>query len=86
MLKRFKCPKCGCNIAEEIVVDATISNEVIGIWGDCGDLEYGACGECFDGYTERYQCQNCGYVIPEVRCPEDMVEWLKENGEDVGGE
>lgn len=26
------------------------------------------------------ESKDCGYVIPNVKCVEDMVKWLKENG------
>ena len=83
MPKKFKCPRCGSGVAEEVIVDATISNEVMGIEDGCEDLVYGACGECYDGYTDRYQCKGCGHVIPDIHCPGEMVEWLKNNGEET---
>lgn len=80
-MKKFCCPKCGNDVAEEVIVDAVISNEVKGIdeYSE-DDLDYGDRGEVSGGYTERYQCKSCGYVIPNVNCVEDMVKWLKENG------
>ena len=80
---KFCCPKCGNDVAEEVIVDATISNEVMGIEDGHEDLDYGACGECCDGYIDRYQCKSCGYVIPDVHGPGEMVEWLKKNGEET---
>ena len=77
---KFKCPECGNDCAEEVVTNAVISNKVNGIAEDCEDLDYGECGECFDGIISRYQCASCGYVIPDITTPEQMVEWLKENG------
>lgn len=80
-MKKFCCPRCKNDTAEEIIVHAVIANEVKGIDDVCNeDLDYGLCGECNDGYIDRYQCKSCGYVIPNVNCVEDMVKWLNENG------
>lgn len=79
-MKRFCCPKCQNDIAEEVVFEGVICNEVN---GSCeGDLDYGNCGEVEGGYIDRYQCKSCGYVIPKIHTPEEMVKWIEENGKE----
>lgn len=78
IMKRFKCPKCGSSVAEEVVVDCCVSNEVTGI-DENGDIEYGYCGEVDGGMVSGYQCKYCGYKIENVYCVEDMIEWLNKN-------
>ena len=78
-MKKFRCPRCQNDVAEEIVVDAVIFNEVKG-FDENGELDYGTCGEVQGGYIDGYQCKSCGYVIPNVRGPEEMMNWIEENG------
>ena len=77
---KFKCPKCGNNVAEEIITDCTVLNIVLGT-EDGEDLEYGHGGEVNGGEISRYQCESCGYVIPNVCGVEEMSEWIRKNGE-----
>lgn len=80
-MKRFCCPKCGNDVAEEVVIDAVISNEVMGVEEDgYDDIEYGSCGEAYGGCVSRYQCKRCGFVIPDVKCTEEMREYILKYG------
>ena len=60
-IKKFKCPKCGCRRAEEVMVNVTESTVIEGIDED-GYVIYGS---SFNdgGVIDRYQCQKCGEVI-----------------------
>jgi len=77
----FKCPKCQTNRIEEIMDGAILSMEVKDV-EEGGDAEY---GEVIveDGFPDRYQCLNCGWVLPitETTTPstEELYEWLEEN-------
>lgn len=54
----FTC-ECGCNKFDEIIKDATVSMQVLGI-GDGGDIEYDN-DSCvlIDGITSHYVCRGC---------------------------
>lgn len=79
-MKEFCCPKCGHNIAEEVMLDCCVSNEVVGVASSGDELEYGTCGEIDGGYIARYQCQSCGYIIPGVQSFEEMIDYINKNG------
>lgn len=76
----FKCPKCGCATAEEVLCNAVVSTVFTGCYEDI-ELNYDPDNAILDASVDRYQCYNCGYVIPDVHCAEEMIEWLHKNGE-----
>ncbi len=74
-MKQFTCPKCKCNILEEVVSGITTSYAFTGI-DDQGELVYDGETENYGGEFSRYQCKNCGYVIENVSDPEELAEWI----------
>ena len=64
---KFKCPKCGCKVIEEVQTNVTVAS-VVGndVCFDGRNLElcYGAQTNT-DGEVDRYQCDNCGHVIAQ---------------------
>jgi len=74
---KFKCPKCKHNQIEEVVTDA-IKYSIIKNISLAGVTEYGKV-HCEEGFLSYYQCAKCGNTIP-ASSPEDLAEWLKENG------
>ena len=77
----FICPKCKATRIEEIIDNAVVATEVLGV-EDGGSTEY-AEPSVSDGATDRFQCLNCGWELPicERTTPdtEELYEWLKEN-------
>ena len=80
-LLKFKCPECqGIHALDEVVVDATVYNEVKGVEEDEEWPEYGVCGTIEGGTIYAYQCAGCGYRLPEITTPEELVDYLKNHG------
>ena len=71
----FECPSCGHNEIEEIQVSATVATEVLEV-EDGGDTTYGPT-ELSDGFSDRFQCVNCGLVLPGISDTDDLYEYLK---------
>ena len=67
----FKCPKCGCVTAEEILCNAMVSTAFTGCYEDV-ELNYEPDNTILDASVDRYQCYECA---------EEMIEWLHKNGE-----
>ena len=78
---KFKCPKCESNRLEEIADGATVSTEILDI-EDGGSINYGE-PSVDEAYTDRYQCLNCGWVLPvsanHTPDSEELFQWLEEN-------
>jgi len=74
MLK-FKCPECGCEKLE-CCMDGPHSCPVTEI-DESGDFEYGAYESSAD--VDRWQCECCGYILPNVFHNEEVVEWIRNN-------
>ena len=77
--KRFKCPKCGCERLEEVLVNVTQSTAIEGVDGD-GLLVYGN-SSTEGGEVDRFQCLGCGDVIKDghgmaIVSPENLVAWI----------
>ena len=72
---KFICPDCNHNKIECIQKNCILSSEV-NIFLD--GVTYNN-PDILDGFIDRFQCQNCGYVI--LKDPdndeEDLFEWLK---------
>jgi len=78
-MKYFVCPSCkGRHNLEEVIVDATVYNEVK--WLDKEGLCYGPVGNIKGGTILQYQCAGCGYVLRGINTPEDLQKYLEENG------
>lgn len=82
----FKCPECDWNVLEEIIVNCTVAQEVTAVYpiylsenpslGVIGsELEYGD-QETTCGDIERYQCQGCGWILPDIITEEELYEFL----------
>ncbi len=72
----FTCPECGDHRLE-CCEDGPYVSKVLNIDAD-GDFDYGPIDA--SGMVERFQCLNCGHVLPFTE-NEDVVEWIKENCE-----
>lgn len=80
-LLKFKCPECqGIHALDEVIVDATVYNEVKGVEEGEDWPEYGLCGTIEGGTIYAYQCAGCGYRLPEITTPEELVDYLKNHG------
>jgi len=83
-MKDFKCPDCGWTVLEEVMDDCTVTSEIASIYpitDKSGEttgayVEYGD-QETTYGFVERYQCQNCGWVLVDVKNEEDLLEFLE---------
>ena len=74
---KFKCPKCGREILEEVITGIVLSTPLskIAMTDDCPDPEYDySKEESHDGIVDRYQCKNCGFVIPGATIIEEVIE------------
>lgn len=71
----FKCPRCQKNRLEEVMTDVVVASEVTECDGDT--CEYGEQTNS-DGIVSHYQCVECGWIIPGVKGPEDLVTWLND--------
>jgi len=74
----FECPRCGHSTLEEILESVTLSSEVIE--ADEEECEYGRVS--WDGgRIDRYQCKNCGWVVPDCKDVKTLYEWLDDEKE-----
>ena len=70
----FVCPGCGGHRVEEVMSDTTVSTEVNTV-AECGDVEYGE--DSHDGgVVDRFQCLDCGYVLPCDPDAESLYDFL----------
>jgi predicted RNA-binding Zn-ribbon protein involved in translation (DUF1610 family) len=74
MSVEFKCPECKGDRLEEIMADVTVASVIISI-GEGGDIQYGEQSN-EGGHVERYQCMDCGHVIPGIENSEQLFEFL----------
>ena len=70
----FTCPACGKHRLEEVMVGVTVASIIIAI-PDCGDLNYGEQTN-ENGTVDRYQCVDCGFVIPACDDPRELARRL----------
>ncbi len=70
----FKCPQCGAHRLEEVMLDVTVASQVISC-GEGGDCDYGPQSN-EDGEVDRYQCLDCGWIVPDVNDTQQLFEWL----------
>ena len=78
----FKCPKCGQNILEEIMVNCIQASSIDTI-SDEGFVDYDNASTDF-GEVSHYQCLNCGYILTDendikISLPSELVNWLKKH-------
>jgi hypothetical protein len=79
----FVCPRCRDNHLEEVMTDVVVASEVTEVDGDV--CEYGEQTNT-DGIVSHYQCADCGWTIPGVKCPEELFRWLNHGKSDVSDE
>jgi len=72
---QFTCPDCGSHRLEEILTDVILTTEIIDV-GPGGDLEYADGGQGDEGEVDRYQCLDCGHVIPDAKNSEELARAL----------
>lgn len=72
--KEFTCPECGCHVLEEVMSDVTVTTVIKSV-GEGGDIEYGLQSN-EGGEIVAYQCQSCGWEIPDVADCESLYEYL----------
>jgi len=87
---KFECPKCGSKTVEEVMIGITqysnidvidvidvndVDDEDDNVYIDYGGISY----EGEDGEIDRYQCAECGFVLPLCNDGHDLAEWCKEN-------
>ena len=77
MLK-FKCPKCGGEKLQERLYCDTMLTDIEKVNED-GTIEYGKSIGDGEIYSLEYECKECGYVLDDVTCEEELVDYLKEN-------
>ena len=87
MKVEFKCPKCGNDGLEEIMVNVTATSFVndIDIEDGVANCDYEQVG-LDDGEVDHYQCTECGHTLEIngdiVNDLEGLAEWFKENPAD----
>jgi len=69
---QFTCPDCGSHRLEEVMDDVTMTTEILSV-GPGGDLEYGDNSAGDSGTVDRYQCLNCGHVIPDATDSQELA-------------
>jgi len=79
----FKCPKCGCETLEEIMVNCVITSDMLEFLNCDADptANYGETN-IVTGDVDRYQCSECGYVITDYNGENvvdihNIVKWIK---------
>ena len=76
--RQFRCPRCGDRRLEEVMRDVVYVTEIQEVH-EGGDLDYvdtGAAAEGGAGELDRYQCRNCGWVLPCEADPGSLAEYL----------
>jgi len=71
----FTCPDCGHDRLE-CCEDGPYSSIILNL-DEEGDFDYDEINA--SGEVVRYQCVQCGTVLPDVTCNEEVIEWIKEN-------
>ena len=64
---KFKCPKCGSNVLEEIMIEVITSTPIRKITVANGRYEPDydhSNAETLYGQVDRYQCSKCGFIVP----------------------
>jgi len=84
-ITKFKCPKCGCKIVEEVMVNVTQTTHIEGVDED-GLLMFG-CSETDGGKISCYQCLECGKVIRDendkpITLMKELAEFIMGQGEE----
>jgi len=83
---KFKCPQCGHDHLDEVVVGMAVYHEIEAVWPD-HLVEYGAKEEGEDQCrvpSVRFQCQKCEYVLIDnlgwrVDARSGLVDWINFN-------
>jgi len=75
-IKKFKCPKCGCRVIDEIMVNVTQTTTIEGVDED-GILIFGK-SDTDGGKISNFQCHKCGKVIRNKDNDDKPITLLKE--------
>lgn len=77
----FECPKCKCDVFEEVQTDVTVSTKFKRVEfdgpGDLLEPDYGE-AENHGGVIDRYQCAACGHIVAKTTT--EFTTWLQEHG------
>ena len=79
----FECPACEHTMLAEIIRGAVVTCPIMEITEGDGPIWNTDYLKVHDCWTDRYQCDNCGYTLkdPETHDAitevEDLIEWLK---------
>ncbi len=76
--RQFRCPKCSEQRLEEVMRDVVYVTEIQEVH-EGGDIDYvdaGAAAEGGAGELDRYQCRNCGWILPCEADPGSLAEYL----------
>ena len=76
LLDKFICPQCKHTGRIELVETNVILGSIIQAIHEDNHISYDD-PEILDGITDRYQCDNCGWVISEASGEEELIEYLK---------
>jgi len=63
---------------QEVIVELTKEEGVEDSIELCEPVFMNASAE--GGELERYQCVECGWIIPEASSPDDLARWLQTHG------
>ena len=71
---KFECPSCGHKEIEEVLGNASIVSAVLEV-EDGGSTIYGNTNMSVHSH-DRFQCVNCGLVLPDISDTEELFEYL----------
>lgn len=78
MKLQFTCPTCGLHRLDEVLENVTQFSTMIMELCDDDSLAIDYDDHyCENGDITRYQCTDCGYIIPDVSSEEELKEFLK---------
>ena len=72
---KFICKKCGQHVVEQVIIGCNAITKVEEVT-DTVDYDKNPEIRFVDGVLLYYQCRNCGWVIPDVKTDEALIEWL----------
>lgn len=71
---KFKCPGCESARLEEIMDNVTVASRINDV-DKHGNVFHGD-QSITDERINRYQCEVCGWVIPNVADSKELYKWL----------
>lgn len=74
---KWKCPRCGHTIIEEMLSDVVVSTPLRMYVEDGPEPTYDYNREeHHGGVLDHYQCATCGYVLEGIESQEELYEFL----------